>query len=56
MTGDNLEGHTVRYDAWREPGMVLVVCRECHPVLDAMRRRGAAQEAKTDASGRQLFG
>lgn len=56
MTGDKLEGHTVRYDAWREPGMVLVVCRECHPVLDVMRRRGAAQEAKADASGGQLFG
>lgn len=55
MTGDKLEGHTVRYDAWRQHGMVLIVCRECHPVLDALRRRGAIQDNADHASCSQLF-
>lgn len=55
FVGVMLEGHTVRYDAWREPGMVLIVCRECHPVLDVLRRRGAQNDKSDVTEAKGLF-
>lgn len=36
-----LEGHIIDYSDWRHPGMMIIVCAsECHPIIDALRRRG----------------
>lgn len=43
--GHELQGHIVDYERWQEPGMVLIVCEECHRVIDCLRRRGIAKSA-----------
>ena len=55
LPGDKLEGHTVRYDDWKEDGMVLILCRECHPVLDVLRRRGMMREKANEIVKGSLF-
>lgn len=38
--GRNLEGHILDYRNWDAPGRMLILCGECHCVLDALKRRG----------------
>ncbi len=43
--GIELEGHILDYSDWDTSGKLLILCRsECHPVADALRRRGKAIE------------
>ena len=39
--GRELEGHILDYKKWNRPGMMMILCKEeCHPIADALRRRG----------------
>jgi hypothetical protein len=39
-------GSLFDYDNWDKPGMMIILCRaECHPIADALRRRGIRSEA-----------
>jgi hypothetical protein len=44
--GDDLQGHIVDYAHWKEPGMMLIVCQDCHELIDSLRRRGVQIEAR----------
>lgn len=47
--GQDLEGHILDYDTWDMPGMMIILCRdECHPIADALRRRGKKMERGDD--------
>lgn len=47
--GINLEGHIIDYAKWDKPGMMIILCRdECHPIADALRRRGKIIERGED--------
>jgi 5-methylcytosine-specific restriction endonuclease McrA len=45
--GDELQGHIVDYRRWNEPGMMLILCVDCHELVDSLRRRGV-QIGKTE--------
>jgi len=40
--GGDLQGHIVDYAKWQDPGMLLILCRDCHELIDSLRRRGAS--------------
>lgn len=48
--GHELEGHILDYQEWRVQGRILILCTKCHPVADAMRRRGRDADKKLDQS------